>query len=335
MDILQLFGSLKLNNVLGTGLRTDFHFGRMTMDVGNRRMIARNAFRNTVNAFDGFHWQLKQDKAWQVRAFIVEPVIRDDVSLDKQHENSLFWGTYFQSMHFPWFQIDAYYLGLNDTRVANVATHRTFSTFGGRLYKDPKPGQADYDVETSWQFGTRGVNDHFAYFNHLDIGYMARMPWTPRLLFHFDYASGDRDPGDSQSGAFDTLFGARRWEYGPTGIWGPFSRTNLISPGWRLVVTPTRDWILQLKHRAWYLAESKDFFGNSGLRDTTGSAGSSLGQDVELQAQWALNANLDFDVGYVHWFKGSYFDSPVILAQMPSGGNKDSDYFYVSVRVRI
>lgn len=89
------------------------------------------------------------------------------------------------------------------------------------------------------------------------------------------------------------------------------------------------------RHRVWYLAQDRDFFGNTGLRDTTGNAGTSLGHDVELQAQWIVTSNLDFDVGYVHWFKGSYFDNPVILAQMPAGGNKDSDYFYVSMRVRI
>ena len=54
-DILQLLGSLTLNNVMGTGLRTDVHFGRMTMDFGRRRLIARNDFRNTSNAFDGLH----------------------------------------------------------------------------------------------------------------------------------------------------------------------------------------------------------------------------------------------------------------------------------------
>lgn len=45
--------------------------------------------------------------------------------------------------------------------------------------------------------------------------------------------------------------------------------------------------------------------------------------------------NLDFDVGYVHWFKGSYFNNPTILTQMPADGNKDSDYFYGAIRVRI
>ena len=90
-DILQLLGSLTINNALGTGLRTDIHFGRMTMDFGRRRLIARNDFRNTSNAFDGLHWQIGQDKTWRLRAFFVEPVIRDFVTLDRQNNKSLFW----------------------------------------------------------------------------------------------------------------------------------------------------------------------------------------------------------------------------------------------------
>jgi len=334
-DVLQLLGSLTVKNVFGTGLRTDIHFGRMTMDFGRRRFIARNDFRNTTNSFDGFHWQLAQDKSWRIRAFAVQPVVRDDVRLDQQYHNLLFWGTYVESRHFPWFQVDAYYFGLNDQRVPNGTAHRTYSTAGGRLYKDPKPGQLDYEIETSWQTGHRGITDHFAHFQHLDLGYTFNLPWTPRLVFHYDYASGDRQPGDSQDEGFDTLFGARRFEFGPTGIWGPFFRTNLNSPGWRLIVTPAPNVIMQVKHRISYLAQSKDFFGSSGLRDTTGNAGTSLGHDVELRAQWAVTSNLDFDVGYVHWFKGSYFNNPAILAQLPSGGNKDSDYFYASIRVRL
>lgn len=334
-DVLQLLGSLTVNNVFGTGLRTDIHFGRMTLDFGRRRLIARNDFRNTTNAFDGFHWQIAQDKTWKIRAFATQPVVRDDVRLDQQYHNLLFWGTYLESHHFPWFQVDAYYFGLNDQRVPNGTAHRTYSTAGGRLYKDPKPGQLDYEIETTWQTGHRGITDHFANFQHLDLGYTFNLPWTPRLVFHYDYASGDRQPGDSQNEGFDTLFGARRFEFGPTGIWGPFFRTNLNSPGWRLIVTPAPNVILQVKHRVSYLAQSKDFFGSSGLRDTSGNAGTSLGHDVELRAQWAVTSNLDFDVGYVHWFKGSYFNSPTIIAQMPTGGNKDSDYFYASIRVRM
>lgn len=334
-DILQLLGSLTLKNIAGTGLRTDVHFGRMTMDFGRRRIIARNDFRNTSNAFDGLHWQIGHNQTWRLRAFFVEPVVRDDVSLDRQYDTSLFWGTYVEGRHFRWFQMDAYYLGLNDQRVANGANHRTYSTFGGRLYKDPKPGEMNYEVESAWQTGTRGVTDHFAHFQHLDLGYTFALPWSPRALIHYDYASGDRQPDDSQSEGFDTLFGARRFEYMPTGTFGPFYRTNLNSPGWRLIMTPATGWTIQLKQRFWYLARSKDFFGSSGLRDPTGQSGNNIGHDLELRVQWSLNNNLDFDVGYDHWFKGSYFDSPAIIAQMPAGGNRDTDYFYLQMRVRI
>ncbi|NOU12146.1 MAG: alginate export family protein, partial [Nitrospira sp.] len=129
-DILQLLGAITLNNVFGSGLRTDIHVGRMTMDFGRRRLIARNDFRNTSNAFDGLHWQVSQGQTWRVRAFFVEPVIRSEVRLDEQNNKSLFWGSYFESRHVPWFQLDAYYLGLNDRRVPNVSSHRTYSTFG-------------------------------------------------------------------------------------------------------------------------------------------------------------------------------------------------------------
>ncbi|MGQ0667519.1 MAG: alginate export family protein [Nitrospiraceae bacterium] len=334
-DILQLLGSLTLQNIAGTGLRTDFHFGRMTMDFGRRRLIARNDFRNTVNAFDGLHWQIGQNQTWRLRAFFVEPVIRGDVKLDSQNDKSIFWGTYLESRHLSWFQMDAYYLGLNDQRVASVANHRTYSTVGGRLSKDPKPGEVDYEVESAWQTGTRGATDHFAHFQHVDLGYTFDLPWSPRFLIHYDYASGDRQPGDSQNEGFDSLFGARRFELMPTGTFGPFFRTNFSSPGWRVIVTPAQGWTIQFKHRVWYLAQNRDFFGSSGLRDTTGRAGISLGHDVEFRVQWALNYNLDVDVGYVHWFKGSYFDRLPASAGLPAGGNKDTDYFYLQMRVRI
>ena len=334
-DILQLFGSLSLHNVGGSSLRTDVHFGRMTMDFGKRRLIARNDFRNSTNAFDGLHWQISRDKAWRVRTFLVEPVIGHETSLDTQNLKSLFWGTYVENRQLAWFHFDAYYLGLNDRHPADGSGRRSYSTFGGRLYKLPASGEVDYEIESAWQTGTRDGIDHFAHFQHVELGYTIDMPWSPRLLIQYDYASGDRQPGDSHNEGFDSLYGARRYEYMPTGVFGPFFRTNISSPGWRVVVTPAPGWTLQLKHRVWYLAESKDRFGSSGLRDSTGLAGTSLGHDVEIRIQWALNHNMDFDAGYDHWFKGSYFDRLPASSGLPPGGDQDTDYFYFQMRIRI
>ena len=334
-DILQLLGSLTINNVGGSGLRTDLHFGRMTMDFGMRRYVARNDFRNTTNAFDGVHWQIGQGTTWRFRAFLVEPVIRDQVKLDEQTAKSVFWGTYVESQHLPWFNMNAFYFGLNDQQLQNKNLHRTFSTFGLRLFKLPAVNEFDYEFEGAIQTGHLGNVEHFAYNPNVEAGYTFNLPWTPRFLVQYAYASGTRTPGGSQDGTFDPLFGARRFDLMPTGNFGPFFRSNISSPGWRFIVRPTSNVIAQVKQRFWYLAEGSAVYSGGLLQDPTGGAGNYLGQDLECRVQWAFSQNLDFDVGYDHWFKGSYFDSPAIIAQMPPGGHKDTDYFYVQMRIRL
>ncbi len=334
-DILQLFVSATAKNLFDTGLRTDLHLGRLTADFGRRRLIARNDFRNTTNAFDGVHWQLGQNKAWRVRSFLFLPVVRKETALDTQSEHFVFWGTYYENLQVPWFRHNVYYFGLNDRRSPDVKARRTLSTFGLRLYEIPKTAKVDYELEGVVQTGTSGTKDQLAYFGHLDVGYSFDLPWSPRFLIQYDYASGTRDPNGSQSGTFDTLFGARRFELVPTGSYGPFFRSNISSPGFRVIASPAKGWTLQLKFRFWYLAQAADAFAGSGLQDPTGGAGNDLGQDLELRAVWKINDNLLFDAGYDHWFKGDYFKRLPPSAGLPSGGEKDTDYFYVLTTIRL
>jgi len=334
-DILQLFGSLTANNLMGSGLRTDLHFGRMTLDVGSRRYIARNDFRNTTNAFDGLHWQIAKDNLWRIRAFFVEPVIRDEVQLDEQNRKFLFWGAYLEHHQIPWMKVNAFYYGLNDQRWANNNLHRTYGTYGFRLFKSPGMNELDYELEGAVQIGHVGHVDHFAYNPNVQVGYTFNVPWKPRFLVQYVYASGTRTPGGSQNGTFDPLFGARRFDLMPTGIFGPFLRSNISSPGWRLIVTPAKGWRIQLKQRFWYLAQGSAVNGGILLQDSTGGSGNYLGHDLEFRVQWAISQNLDFDLGYDHWFKGSYFERLPASAHLPQGGNKDTDYFYISMRVRL
>ena len=253
----------------------------------------------------------------------MEPVLRDDMRLDERSKRSVFWGTYFEPNQMPWLRFNAYYLGLNDQRSTVTGRQRTFSTFGMRLYEKPKTGQVDYEIESVWQTGKRGDTNHFAHFQHLDIGYSLDLPWSPRFLIHYDCASGDRNARDSQASTFDTLFGARRFEFSPTGNFEPFFRMNVSSPGWRVIVVPYQGWNVQLKRRVWYLATSRGTFASHGLHEGTGGSGNFLDQGIELWTRWKINSNLAFDSGYVHWFKGDYFDRLPVSGELPPGGNID------------
>lgn len=75
-DIQQLFVSATFLQVFGSQLRTDVYVGRINMDIGQRRLVARNDFRNTTNAFDGAHLNVGWQKDWRVRAFLVKPTSR-------------------------------------------------------------------------------------------------------------------------------------------------------------------------------------------------------------------------------------------------------------------
>lgn len=336
-DLLQLFAAFTVRNMLGSGLRSDIHIGRFTMDVGSRRYLARNRFRNTTNAFDGLHGQIRRDGLWRLRAFLVEPVQRHAVRLDTQSARMLFWGVWFEHRILPEHDIQSelYYFGLNDQRSRTTAARRTLSTFGVRLIKSPQVGALDYELETAFQTGRRGPIDHFAYNPHVQLGYTLAFPWHPRLVLQYDYASGTRTPGGSQSQTFDPLFGARRFELSPTGIFGPFPRSNISSPGWRVIVHPTPSWTVQLKHRLWYLAQARDAFVGTGLQDPTGGSGNFLGHDLELRIQWTIDGTVLVDAGYDHWFKGSYFDRLPSTAGLPDGGRADTDYLYVSTTLRL
>lgn len=326
--LLQAFLAVRLDNVFSSGLRTDLHLGRMTMDFGDRRLIARNDFRNTTNTFQGLHWNLAEEGVWRTRAFLVKPVA-ETFGVLQPVEDTVFWGVQYEDRREAWMLVDVYYFGINGR---GETGQRSFGTYGIRYFRSQQVDQIDYNGETVFQVGSRNNMDHFAYFQHFEVGYTLGGFLTPRFSALYDYASGTQDPTSGKSGTFDTLFGARRAELNPSSIFGPFFRSNISSPGLRVDLHTSREVDMMVKWRVWHLAQSRDAWVGSGLQDSTGAAGNYLGQDVELRARWHWGTYLSFDAGYDHFFKGSYVTH---LAQTP--GNppaKDSDYFYLQSEFR-
>lgn len=324
-DFTQLHLDLVTNDLLGTGYAAKFEVGRLVMDFGEARLIGGHRWGPFTPTFDGMQFTIGNDKEkWGLRVFGTRPVQRETTKLDWNTPETYFSGAQVTSRHLPWANVDAYFFQLNE---GNKLRQRNLSTTGFRLFAKPRKGMMDYEIESMYQFGDTRDTSVFAHRHHGEVGYSFNTEMPFRLIYLLDYSSGDRDPNKN----FDILFAKRRVEYGPTGMFGPFFPSNLFSPvGFRATFIPTPTVRLMLSHRAYWLADKNGAYVGSGLQDTTGRAGSFLGNMLDVSIgwdpQWSFLKRVSFDVGYSHIFKGDFFDK---IAQGPSSGlSTDTNFGY-------
>jgi len=266
LDVLQLLATYTLPQLGGSTLRADLQGGRLSLNFGSRRLISRNGTRNNTNAFDGVHVRIgDEDGRWSTRTFFVQPVsILPDRFDDESSSKVRLWGAWLDGRPSDSLQYETYYFGLRDK-----TGDRDYHTGGVRIQRPSATGVFEYEIELMAKFGDRGDRDHSAFSGHAELGYSFESAWSPRLAFQLEYASGsDRSSGDSHT--FDPLFGSRRFDLMTTATYGPFRRSNVISPGLRLMVSPRSDLRAHLKLRYWQLAQSRDSYSGSGLVDLTG-----------------------------------------------------------------
>ncbi|WP_282011839.1 alginate export family protein [Nitrospina watsonii] len=347
-ELLETNLQWRAEDLFQNGSRTLLRAGRMTMDFGKRRLVARNRYRNTKNAFTGIDGIWQAGNGNQIRAMAALPVNRlptnttqlldNEAELDEESPDTVFWGVFLSTPHLPWSGRDrgeVYLFGLHEEDGDFATRNRRLYTPGLRLYRPRKTSHFDYEWETVFQFGTSrssaGIGntrdlDHFAHFHHVEAGYSFAAAWSPRLVLAYDYASGDSNPNDNKNGTFNSLFGANVFDYGPTTIHRAFVRSNITGPAVKLHVQPHSKIKAALHYRAFWLASSTDTWtGNSGLRDTTGQSGSFLGQLIYLSGAWQVTPNVWLEAGTAHRIDGEFQDN---VAGSPRQGN--STYSYIA-----
>jgi hypothetical protein len=349
-EIVQLWAGFKSEGVFSEGDEGSVLLGRHTMDLGNRRLVARNAYRNTTNTFLGVNARWESDSGSSLQAFYTLPTNRlpsdldamldNEVEFDEEYDEVKFWGLYsrFDDALGP-VAAELYYLGLDEEDSPDLATsNRVLSTVGTRIVDEPDNQFPTFEVEAAFQFGDSRSSsssttdlDHSAYFVHAQGGRKFDATWSPKALLQFDYASGDDDPTDDENNRFDTLFGARRWEFGPTGILGVIARSNVMSPGGHVYLNPTTALTLMMGYRSIYLASDTDAWVPGGVVDPTGNSGDHVGELSELSLQWqALPGNWTLEIGGAYLANGSFLDDAP-----NASGNGDTLYGYVQSSISI
>ncbi len=346
-DLLQGYLQWRGEPSYAPGSRFDVRIGRITMDVGSRRFVARNRYRNTINAFTGIDTQWRGASGRQLRAFFALPVNRkpnraaelreNDVEFDEEDSEVKFWGLYF-SDRFSWGDRgEIFYFGIDEDDSSGRPTrNRELTTLGLRLYRNPELSRFDYQVEAAVQFGESRSSvlatnvtalDHFAHFEHVELGYSFDRAWRPRLSAQYDHASGDRSPADGDRERFDTLYGARRFDFGPTGIYGPFARANIKTPGLRMQLEPGPRTTAFVAYRGFWLASDRDAWTTARVWDPSGNASSFVGQQVEARVRWTVRpSNVRIEAGMAHLFSGAFTDDAPNAT-----GRGDVTYFYSQI----
>jgi hypothetical protein len=347
VDLLRGYVGLRDEHVFVRGDTLALTAGRMTLDLGSRRIVARNEFRNTINAFTGVDLQWTGPARELVRAFVVMPVLRfpserealedNRIELDRENTDALLWGMFFRSRPLvARVAVEGYVVGFQegDSALAPSANRRLV-TPGFRLLRPAAPGAFDFQLEVMGQFGRSRASvratdtadlEHLAFSLHASAGYQFALLWAPRVVVQYDHASGDRDPGDGENNRFDPLFAARRFEFGPTGVFGALARSNMLSPGLRVELQPHRSVDAFVAWRLLWLAAPRDAWTTALLHDPSGNAGDFVGQQVEARVRWQVfPLNFALDVGGAGFFRGEF------ATRAPRGTTAPSVYAYAQI----
>ena len=348
VELLQAYVRADFSDVFVGGDSTRVKLGRQTMDMGSRRFVARNRYRNTINSFLGANARWEDTAGSAVEAFFTSPTIRlpgtgdqealrnNEIKFDKELADNSFWGLFGSHKEvIENVNAELYYYGLDRGDVFNLAVaDRKLHTFGSRWYRPTVAGEPFWEIEYAYQFGesrsTKSASDttdldHSAYMLHVSGGYAFDNAPGLRVEGLFDIATGDDDPSDGNNNRYDSLFGVPRFEFGPTGIFRGATRANIISPGLRLTGDIAEGWQVRVTQRPYYLESKTDAWTTTGLRDDTGGSGRHFADITELRVRHPLlngGARLEFG--------GAYLAAKEFAKNQ--GDGRDSIYTYVQIQ---
>lgn len=345
LELVQAHVKVELGSKAGGG-HGMLTAGRFTLDLGGRRLVSRQRFRNTTNAFTGAHLGWTAQGGQKIDVIWAMPHVRlpedaagvraDRVVWDQESTDLMFFGAQGTLRQVLGGVIQPYAYGLIERDSPDRLTrNRRLGTVGARLFRAPSAGHWDHDVEAAYQFGKArrstsvadGADlDVSAWLVHAELGKTLAGGWHPRIVAMFDAASGDGGSAEKFS-RFDTLYGARRFEFGPNGLYGPFSRANIVSPSARLEIAPSKRTDAYVAWRSAWAQNPRDSFAATGVRDASGASGRLAGHQIEARVRhWIVPGLLQVDAGAAVLIKrGLLRDAP----NAPATGN--ARYGYVDV----
>ncbi|HQU45611.1 MAG TPA: alginate export family protein [Pirellulales bacterium] len=144
------------------------------------------------------------------------------------------------------------------------------------------------------------------------------------MWLYYDWASGDAHPGNSRHGTFNQLF---PWGHRYFGFMDLVGRQNIRDLNLQAALSPSEKTNFLLWYHIFHLAQARDALYNatgSPIRiSPNGTAGTYVGQELDLLFQIVVNPRADVLFGYSHFFAGSF-----VKNTDPAGVSGNADFYY-------
>lgn len=304
LDILQGYGELHFkDSALGTAAPVRLRAGRMAFEVLDRRLIARNEWRNTTNAFEGVRALIGDAKGpWDLDAFALQPVRRNLRDGDEPIVRQWMFGSILSLRQ--WSDIatfQPFFLSLRQNE-RTAAQTRSIQSPGLRIFGTIPDSSWDFDLSGIYQFGSDAGRKHHAHGGDAELGYTFADDWKSRLSVNYGYATGDKSPADRTNQRFERFFGfARPWSNDDYMQW-----ENVHAPKIRYEATVSKELRFDVGANAYWLDSRKDRWNVTGLRDQTGNSGSFLGHEYDGRLRYKLDPRADVILGYALFKPGEF-----------------------------
>jgi hypothetical protein len=307
--------------------------GRQELVLGSQRLISALDWANTRRTFEGIRSfyrseTLDADVFW-VRPEIVNPSHFDAADYHRQFAGA--WLTYKPKQGQA---IDLYYLYLDENRpvpaipglkkIPGERGGENNNTIGARYSGDSN--NFLWDVEGAYQFGDAVGDSLNAGMLTGGAGYYFKdLPTTPVVWLYYDYATGD-DHGRI-GGTFNQLFPFGHYYFGFLDLVG---RQNINDLNFHLYSYPTQ-WVwFGFQYHQFALDSRFDALYSAGgaveRKSAKGTAGTDVGEEIDLITNFHLSMHSDICVGWSKLFAGDFIKQ--------TGPNVSPELFYVQYSFR-
>jgi len=308
-DIRQAYGEIGDYSSGIFGLRV----GRQEFAYGDERLIGPSWWSNTEHNFDairaGTHY-----KGFRLDVFsasIVNPVTGTwDHHLQGNNLHGAYGGI---DKLGPRLIVEPYSFWRLEHGLVNeegIVSKLNEKIGGIRIVGSKLPGGFDYGTEMVREFGSLGADKIQSWAGHWVVGRTANVRFTPRVYAEYNFATGDKNPKDGIRGTFDLLYPSG---HDKMGFADQVGWRNIRDTRAGLETKPRDNVNVNLEYNDWYLDSPTDsLYGSSGtalFRSAAGTAGTHVGQEVDITGTWKFARAFTAGAGFCHIFPGEFLKS--------------------------